>query len=144
MELERVPTPQHAAKRELPPCAPPPSTPPEEEEGLPLQYWAPRAATAKLPHYMFHEPGVKLRESLLHLEEMRGPPRRGRGRRGGGGLGVDGGRGKAERHQEEMRRAQEEAAALLAQQDADDEVEEQNGAASTVQKAWRQHAEPKR
>jgi hypothetical protein len=73
---ERVPTPQFAARRELPSSGALPE-PPSEEEGdsllSALKYYAPSSASAKCPAYMFHEPGPEVRESLAILEEMRWP-----------------------------------------------------------------------
>ena len=35
-----------------------------------LQYWAPPHAALRLDSYMYHEPGERLRESLLVLEAL--------------------------------------------------------------------------
>ena len=72
-----MPTPQFAARRDLPPTNELPEPPPIQDEAAalsaPLKYWAPSSASAKCPSYMFHEPGPEVRESLAILEEMRWP-----------------------------------------------------------------------
>ena len=126
LELERVPTPQHAARRELPP----PSRKLEgadpfevdEREILSLRYWAPPSAVKKMPHYLFHEPGPRVRQSLLVLEEMRGR----------------GGHGRLEaRHRQEVLDAREYTHDAVLQQDMD---RADKRAAATLQKSWRGHS----
>ena len=124
LENERVDTPQWAAGRELPVRGAVPEVPAGIEEAveeatLTLRYWAPPHAVAKMPHYIFHEPGKQVRESLLALEELRGR----------------GGRGRLEaRYRDEVMRARRHAAAMVHEQDIDQEA---GKAASTVQRAWR-------
>lgn len=125
LELERVDTPQHAARRDLPPPSRLPEMPSQEvadEATLQLRYWTPPSALEKMPHYVFHEPGPRVRESLLVLEELRG--KGGRGRR----LRLEA------RHREETARARERAAMMVRDHDIDQEA---GRAASTVQRAWR-------
>ena len=152
LELERVPTPQHVAGRELPADSGlPPSTEGFEVDDtdiLTLRYWVPPSAAARMPHYIFHEPGHKVRESLLVLEELRGR---------GGPRGASRRAGLEARHRQEMRSARQYAETVVQEHDLDrvtskaaktvqqtwrghrEEVVEQGFAATTVQKTWRGH-----
>lgn len=119
LAAERVPTPQFAARRDLPPTNELPEPPPIQDEAAalsaPLKYWAPSSASAKCPSYMFHEPGPEVRESLAILEEMRWP----------------GGRKRLEtRHAEEVVKAS-------MRHQVEEEKRLADGAATKVQEAYR-------
>ena len=70
-EEYRPPTPQFAAKRDISDLPPGfPYFPPLKKE-LSLRYFTPPGAARKLPAYIYHEPGDKVRESLAKLAEQR-------------------------------------------------------------------------
>ena len=116
LDDERVDTPRFAARRDLPPSAGLPEAPPPEESlHTALKYWAPSTASKRCPSYLFHEPGIKVRESLAILEEMRWP----------------GGRARlSSRHAAEVQRAQQTWDIEAEKKTADD-------AASKVQRFYR-------
>ena len=116
LDEERVPTPQFAARRELPPRDRlPVAPPPEEALTSALKYWAPSGAVEKCPSFMFHEPGMQVRESLAILEELRWP----------------GGRKRLQaRHADEMEAAQQ-------RWKVEEEKKLANDSASKVQRGWR-------
>ena len=129
LALERVPTPQHAAGRELVPNLGLPEMP-GEATLHPMQYIQPSSAViARMPHYLYHEPGEKVRESLLVLEHLR------RSHRGGGKYGTYAQLEK--RHHERMVAAHANAEAL---HEHHDRTEMAYHAAGRVQNAWRERA----
>ena len=87
------------------------------------------AAIARMPHYLYHEPGEKVRESLLVLEHLR------RSHRGGGKYGTYAQLEK--RHHERMVAAHANAEAL---HEHHDRTEMAYHAAGRVQNAWRERA----
>lgn len=91
----------------------------DDETMQPLRYWAPPSAKEKMPHYMFHEPGRRVRESLLVLEELRGK---------------GGHKRLAARHAAEVELARAHAVQLVHEGAIDREADK---AAGTVQRAWR-------
>lgn len=118
LEQERVPTPQFAARRDLPAGAGLPRTA-EHDSGAAMRYWAPPSSSSRLDGYMFHEPGVRVRDNLYYLEELKGRP--------------------ANRQRIEARHRVEVRAARARWRDEVQQHREHH-AASTVQRAWRSGA----
>jgi hypothetical protein len=141
LEHERVPTPQFAARREIPQTVGQLPEVPPESAAQTLRYYAPASTSAKCRSYFFHEPGERVRESLAVLAELRAK---------------DGGAARRRmqiRHRREVDHAQAawelhratgvvEAAATTVQGAwrADRaHRKEINGAACTLQASWRGH-----
>lgn len=113
-EQNRVPTPQFAARRDLPQLSLPDFELQPDIMGH-QSPWIPPTTSKRLENYLFHEPGPRVRESLHTLEELRGAHKR---------------RELEMRHREEAMRLQWRCEA----EQARDVLE---GAASKVQSTWR-------
>ena len=127
-EQRRVPTPQFAAQRDLPESPSLPAVPtPSHRLGLgsSISYWAPATTSAKHPSYMYHEPGQRVRESLLILEELRSKSKT---------------KALARRRAMELRHVHDVHGASVRCK-TDHEMRILNGAARSLQHSWQQREE---